>query len=92
MEVREHVAITEKELRRPFYYSRWYNCANRQCKTSLVMPDEFRVFKNTAADRARAARGHADLDSQYQNAVDRDDIRVTHGELFHEVDTDELPF
>jgi len=43
-EVREHKAITAKELARPFYYSRWYNCANRNCRTTLIMPEEFKVF------------------------------------------------
>jgi hypothetical protein len=43
-EIREHKVIGPKELRRPFYYSRWYNCANRACRTNLIMPDQFRVF------------------------------------------------
>ncbi|GEM_PF-4860871 len=43
-EVREHKAVTAKELARPFYYSRWYNCANRSCRATLIMPEEFKVF------------------------------------------------
>jgi hypothetical protein len=84
MEVREHERITEKELHRPFYYSRWFNCTNRQCKTTLVMP-EFRVFnEKDAGPGQRAARGHAELDR---------DVRVTTGELFTgAVDCDAPPW
>lgn len=53
-QVREHKAITECELRRPFYYSRWFYCTNRKCKTSLVMPAKFQVWnQNTAGDELR---------------------------------------
>lgn len=44
MQVREHKEVSERELRRPFYYSRWYRCMNGNCKTTLVMPPEFRIF------------------------------------------------
>ena len=43
-EIREHRAITEKELRRPFYYSRWFYCTNRHCRTKLIMPSRFIVW------------------------------------------------
>jgi hypothetical protein len=45
-QIREHPEITDKQLRQPFYYSRWFNCINPTCKTTLVMPDRFRVFRN----------------------------------------------
>jgi hypothetical protein len=48
-EIREHERITGKELARPFYYSRWYNCQNRNCKTKLIMPPEFRVWNKAEA-------------------------------------------
>lgn len=44
--VREHPAITEKQLRQPFYYSRWYICRNPACKTTTIMPEEFRVYRD----------------------------------------------
>ena len=44
-QVREHKRIGEKQLNRAYYYSRWYCCANRQCKTTLIMPEEFKVLK-----------------------------------------------
>jgi hypothetical protein len=43
-EVREHGAITEKHLAQPFYYTRWFRCTNRKCKTTLIMPEEFKVW------------------------------------------------
>jgi hypothetical protein len=30
-------------LRAPYYYSRWYNCVNPSCETTLIMPPEFRI-------------------------------------------------
>jgi hypothetical protein len=43
-EIREHRYITAKELRRPFYYSRWFFCRNPRCKTSTIVLPEYRVF------------------------------------------------
>jgi hypothetical protein len=48
MEIRQHDKIGQKQLRRPFYYARWYCCSYPDCRTTLVMPPEFRIF--TAAD------------------------------------------
>ena len=47
-EIREHERITAEEWAKSFYYSRWYNCRNRGCKTTAIMPDEFKVWKNKA--------------------------------------------
>jgi hypothetical protein len=44
-EIREHTTITEKELSRPFYYRRWFNCTNPRCRTTLVMPERFKVYR-----------------------------------------------
>jgi hypothetical protein len=43
MTVFEHREMTDKLLRQSVYYSRWYRCDNPGCKTTLVMPPEFRV-------------------------------------------------
>lgn len=43
-QIREHKAITQKHLKQPFYYSRWFNCTNPECKTTLIMPDQYRVY------------------------------------------------
>ena len=48
-EVRQHKAITAKELRRPFYYREWYYCINRQCKTTMFVNNEHRVWNDNAS-------------------------------------------
>lgn len=57
-EVRGHVAVTDKQRRQPFYYSRWFNCPNGKCPTTLIMRDEFRVIndpeKAAVAQRTQA--------------------------------------
>jgi hypothetical protein len=50
-EIREHERITEKELARPFYYSRWYNCRNEKCQTNIIHADEFKVRIESKAQR-----------------------------------------
>jgi hypothetical protein len=37
-EIREHAVITEKLLRQPSYYSRWFYCINPNCKMERIMP------------------------------------------------------
>ena len=44
MQVREHAVITEKQLKKPYYYSRWHCCSTTNCRTKLVMPEKFRVY------------------------------------------------
>jgi hypothetical protein len=46
MQIREHKRVGEKQLRQPYYYSRWFNCTHQDCQTTLVMKDEFRVWNN----------------------------------------------
>jgi hypothetical protein len=49
MQIRVHTCITDKMVKRqPYYYSRWYYCLNNKCRTKQVMPDEFRVFNESA--------------------------------------------
>jgi hypothetical protein len=50
-EIREHERITEKELAKQFYYSRWYNCPNQDCKTNVITLPEFRVWNVNEAQR-----------------------------------------
>lgn len=44
MEVRVHKRITPRMLRQPYYYSRWHNCYYRDCKTTIVHLDKFKVY------------------------------------------------
>jgi hypothetical protein len=43
MQVREHDRIRAKQLRQPFYYSRWFYCTHKSCRTKTVMFEEFKV-------------------------------------------------
>ena len=43
-EIREHKQITARELRRPFYYARWFYCVNARCRTTVIVADRYRVF------------------------------------------------
>jgi hypothetical protein len=43
-QIREHKSITDRELRQPFYYSRWFYCRNPRCRTTTIVPDRYRVF------------------------------------------------
>jgi hypothetical protein len=47
----ESKRITGKELARPFCYTRWYNCRNRDCTTTQIMPDEFKVWNANPAEQ-----------------------------------------
>jgi ssDNA-binding Zn-finger/Zn-ribbon topoisomerase 1 len=60
MTVFEHGEMTEKLLRQPDYYSRWYRCDNPNCKTKQVMPQEFKV--RTGATKKEAVIDDASLD------------------------------
>jgi hypothetical protein len=52
--VRQHNHIGAKQLRQPYFYSRWYRCNNPDCRTREVMPAEFIVWNdNEAAQRLR---------------------------------------
>lgn len=53
-EVREHTHISEKQLRQPYYFSKWYNCNNPTCKTSIFMDEKFKVWnRNKAAQKIK---------------------------------------
>jgi hypothetical protein len=43
-EIREHKSISARELRRPFYYSRWFYCVNPRCRTTVILSERYRVL------------------------------------------------
>jgi hypothetical protein len=43
-QIREHRRITEKQLKKAFYYSRWFYCLNPNCVTTLYMLPEYAVY------------------------------------------------
>jgi ribosomal protein S27AE len=40
-----HRVVTAKLLRQPYYYYRWHRCVNLSCRTTQIMPEEFRVWR-----------------------------------------------
>jgi hypothetical protein len=50
-ETRQHPVITEKQLKQPFYYRRWYNCKNEKCITTTFMLDDWKVVNKNGAAR-----------------------------------------
>jgi hypothetical protein len=57
-EIREHPEITEKHLRQPHYYRRWFYCLNPACKCTTVMASRYIVWKeqSRAKEAAEAAQ------------------------------------
>lgn len=43
-EIREHDAITEKQLLQESYYSRWFICTNPNCRTKRILPERYIVW------------------------------------------------
>jgi len=45
-EIHQHLVVTQKRLNQPFYYSRWFYCANKRCRTTLIMPEKFKIYRH----------------------------------------------
>ena len=43
MQICQPDGIGDRQLRQPFFYTRWFCCMNKQCKTTLVMPERYKV-------------------------------------------------
>jgi len=55
----EHEHISAKQLAQPFYYSRWFNCTNPECRTKQIMPERFIVWNDN--ERATVLRQQREL-------------------------------
>jgi hypothetical protein len=44
MQIREYSNLTDKDLHRPYFYTRWFCCMNKSCRTTLVMPERYKVM------------------------------------------------
>ena len=67
-ESRKHTQITDKQLTQPFYFKRWYNCINEQCKTGIFMLEDWKVEnKNAAAVEMNAKQEYSAQMSFLQN-------------------------
>ena len=45
MQIREYSNLTDKHLHRSYFYTRWFCCTNKNCRTTLVMPERYKVMK-----------------------------------------------
>ena len=48
-QTREHLFMREKHYKQPYYYSKWFNCINKDCNSTLFMREEDRVWNKNAA-------------------------------------------
>ena len=44
MQIREYSNLIDKHLHRPYFYTRWFCCMNKSCRTTLVMPERYKVM------------------------------------------------
>ena len=44
MQIREYNNLTDKHLHRPYFYTRWFCCMDKSCRTTLVMPERYKVM------------------------------------------------
>jgi hypothetical protein len=87
-EIREHTEITAKHLAQPFFYERWFNCVNPACKTTLIMPDRYRVF---ASEATREQYADGPLFRQPDRLHDGDDAVMDVLNTVQEPDPHERP-
>jgi hypothetical protein len=52
-DAREHRHIKAKHQRQPYYFRRWYCCAQENCATTLVMLQKFKVVPRAAPERVK---------------------------------------
>ena len=63
-EIRQHKQVGPKQLRQPYYYSRWYYCVNPNCRTAQIMPEEFKVFSSHGSNINQVARRIKGIEQQ----------------------------
>jgi hypothetical protein len=44
MQIREPDGIGDRQRRQQVFYMRWFCCMNKQCKTTLVMAERYKVM------------------------------------------------
>lgn len=66
-QVREHPQITTRLKNQPFFYRRWFNCMAGDCRTTLIMRDEFKVWNDN--DRAEELRRLEAVKSQLNSGA-----------------------
>ena len=43
MQIRQYDHVDEKQPRQSLFYTRWFCCMNKTCKTTLVTPERYKV-------------------------------------------------
>lgn len=61
-QAREHTHISDKLLRQPFYFTRWFMCTYIDCITTTHMVEEYKVYNNN-----KAARQFKDVQEDQEN-------------------------
>ena len=51
-QIHEHANIGVKQRRQRYYFRRWFCCPHENCKTKLVMRDEFKVMNDHELDNS----------------------------------------
>lgn len=63
-QAREHRELTTKQLRQPYYFSRWFNCLNPKCKTTIFMKDEYKVLNRGVKQPKTPMSDYVELEQQ----------------------------
>jgi len=53
---------TARQEKAAYYYSQWYYCNNKECQTTLIMDDEFKVTNRNR--RAREIQNYEEHEQQ----------------------------
>jgi hypothetical protein len=43
LQIREYAGLNEKQERCGSSYTRWFSCVDKSCRTTLVMPERYKV-------------------------------------------------
>jgi hypothetical protein len=44
MQIREYGEASKEHPDQPYFYARWFCCMNKSCRTTLVMPERYKVM------------------------------------------------
>jgi hypothetical protein len=72
VEAREHAEITNTQLNKPFYFSKWYYCSNSDCRTKLVMDDQFKV--RNAHHRRKMSRKEKQVKNDFRRYAESQEM------------------
>ena len=57
MQVRTHTHLKEKQLRQPYFFSKWFYCVYRDCPVKQHMVEQYKVYnRNEKAAYVKMAK------------------------------------